>query len=111
MQSLTSLRSVPITVQQMSIDANDPSRRASLCSFGGFSGCSSLSSSPEILDDVNLTPDEVRDLRIENHQLHAADHRQKAEIAELKAKVLTLTGQLAKCRQLALTLMGGNVRA
>lgn len=102
MASLTSLRSLPVGLNRMSHGGGDDFRRMS--SYSGLSGFSSLSTSPEILEEINLSADEIRQLRIDNQELRAADHRQKAEICELRAKIIALNGQLSKCRQLALTL-------
>lgn len=97
-QSLSALRNAMFT------GTEDSFRRTSLSSCGGVSGFSSSASSLEVFEDIHLTVDEMRELRIENLELRAAHHRQKSEINYLKAQILILNGQLSKCRQLALML-------
>ena len=71
-----------------------------------MSGFSNFTLTADPLGEVQLSAEEIRRLRIENQLMKAADHRQKAEICDLRAQIIKLNGQLAKCRDIALALRG-----
>ena len=93
-------QSVQSLVSNGSVITSNP-RSTSISTLFGIPSSTLLA---EPIDEEKLSPEDTRRLRIENQLLKAADHRQKAEICDLRAQIIRLNGQLTRCREIAVAL-------